>query len=194
MDSTARENVRYTAAQYYEAVGDSEELTELDDGYIIVLGNPNISHQRISRRITTTFDNYILAHGGNCEPFSAPTEAELDESNVVIPDVFISCHPENFDNDRYYGAPDLVIEIVSKNRKRDFIDKLFKYRKAGVREYWIVDPKYRETVVYFFEEDILAKKYPFDESIPVRIYGGMPDPLTINIAELIAPFVTEVQE
>ena len=193
MESTAKDNTRLTAKEYYKIAEGYEEITELDDGWIIVLGNPNITHQRIQRRLTTTFDNYILAKGGKCEPFSAPTEVELDEHNVFVPDVFISCHPENFDDKRYYGAPDLVIEIVSSDRKRDYIDKLFMYRNAGVREYWIVDPKFKETLVYFFHEDILAVKYPFDRSVPVGIYKYAPDPLEINIAELIAPYATEEQ-
>lgn len=49
--------------------------------------------------------------------------------------------------------------------------KLFKYRTAGVREYWIVDPEKQMVTVYGFEKDTLAQ-YDFGEDIPAGIYEG----------------------
>ena len=63
----------------------------------------------------------------------------------------------------------------------DYMTKLFKYRTAGVREYWIVDPTQERVQVYSFgiSEDFM--QYSFDEEIPVGIYSGF----RINIAELL---------
>ncbi len=61
----------------------------------------------------------------------------------------------------------------------DYFIKLFKYRTAGVREYWIVDPDRKRITVYDFEsEDI--KDYTFSESVKVNIY----DDLYINFSQI----------
>ena len=63
----------------------------------------------------------------------------------------------------------------------DYITKNTLYSEAGVREYWIVDPK-RETVLcYFFEGEDYPQMYTFDDIIPVMIYDGK---LEINFADI----------
>ena len=57
------------------------------------------------------------------------------------------------------------------NHIRDYYKKLFKYRTAGVREYWVVDPERKVTTVYQFEDDSMTE-YAFGEGIPVGIYKG----------------------
>ena len=51
------------------------------------------------------------------------------------------------------------------------IKKLFKYRTAGVREYWVVDPERELVTIYNFEKDSM-EEYTFDKDIPVGIYEG----------------------
>ena len=53
----------------------------------------------------------------------------------------------------------------------DYYKKLFKYRTAGVREYWIVDPAKEMTTVYRFEKETMGQ-YSFGEDVPVGIYEG----------------------
>ena len=75
-----------------------------------------------------------------------------------------------------YGAPDFVIEVLSKStRKKDMTVKLNKYREAGVREYWMVDSEEKDNlkiIVYDFEHDDLGHIYSFDDKVPVGISGG----------------------
>ena len=105
-------------------------------------------------------------------PISAPFAVFLmeDDINYVEPDISIICEPSKIDEKGCHGAPDLVIEVVSESSRRmDYMIKLFKYRTAGVREYWIVDPKKQQTAVYNFERDMMDE-YPFEKEIPVGIY------------------------
>ena len=70
------------------------------------------------------------------------------------------------------GAPDWIIEVVSPGSKlMDYFTKLFKYRTAGVREYWIVDPMKQRITVYFFEKEFV-EEFSLGEEISVGIYEG----------------------
>ena len=63
-----------------------------------------------------------------------------------------------------------MIEIVStSSRAMDYIKKLFKYKTAGVREYWVVDPSKEIVTVYNFEKDTM-EEYVFGEPVPAGIY------------------------
>ncbi len=80
------------------------------------------------------------------------------------------------------GSPDWIIEIVSPSTQQiDYGIKLFKYRSAGVREYWIVNPGTRIVNVFDFENDKESGQYSFDNEIPVCIY----EDLSICISALL---------
>lgn len=51
----------------------------------------------------------------------------------------------------------------------DYYKKLFKYRTAGVREYWVVDDEMHRVTVYNFEQDNM-EEYSINDMIPVGIY------------------------
>lgn len=94
-----------------------------------------------------------------------------DDINYLEPDISVICDLSKLDNNGCHGAPDWIIEIVSPSSKpRDYMTKLFKYRTAGVREYWIVDPDKQMAMVYGFENDTV-EQYFFGEDIPVGIYN-----------------------
>ena len=104
-----------------------------------------------------------------------------DDKNYVEPDISVICNPDKLDDKGCNGAPDWVIEIVSPSSQRmDYMIKLFKYRTAGVREYWIVDSLKNRITVYNFEEDTM-QEYTFSEDIPAGIYQGK---LTINLSNI----------
>lgn len=72
-----------------------------------------------------------------------------------------------------YGAPDMVIEILSPStRKKDMGLKLKKYITARVREYWMVDPDKKKVVVYDLEHNELPAIYGFEDQVPVKIFAG----------------------
>ena len=65
----------------------------------------------------------------------------------------------------------------------DFVKKLHWYEEAGVKEYWIVDLKYRRTHVYVFADTDTPVTYEFDEPIPVGIWD---DRLHVTISEYLS--------
>ena len=147
---------------------------ELIDGRIYYMAPPNRIHQKISWKLHQEIANYIDGHNGECEVYSAPFAVFLNEDgrNYVEPDISVICDKKKLDDIGCHGAPDWVIEIVSQSsRTMDYMTKLFRYRIAGVREYWIVDPEKNMTMVYSFEQDT-AEQYHFGETIPVGIYEG----------------------
>ena len=71
---------------------------------------------------------------------------------MVQPDVVIVCDRDKIEDRCIYGAPDFVIEVLSKStRKKDTVIKLNKYMNAGVREYWMIDSAQKKVIVYDFE-------------------------------------------
>lgn len=174
---------KYTAEEYFELapINDSERY-ELISGEIVAQAAPSTVHQRLVGKLFRKIGNFIDSNNGRCEPFVAPYDVKLDDNNVVQPDVTVICDIDKINDKRCEGAPDLVIEVTSSNYGRDYVDKLDLYRRAGVREYWIVDPLYRRVMVYFFEKSDFPDIYTFDNDVPVGIYGGK---LTINIAQLL---------
>ena len=150
------------------------ERAELINGQIYYMAPPSRSHQRVCGKLYQTIVNYIEANKGNCEVYVAPFAVFLnnDDSNYVEPDISVICDTSKLDEKGCHGAPDWIIEIVSPgSRRTDYFMKLFKYRTAGVREYWIVDPDKNRITAYNFEtEDTL--EYSFNDSVQAGIYPG----------------------
>ena len=171
MDALKKEEI-YTIEDIY-ALPDGERA-ELIDGKIYYMAPPSWSHQRISGYLHNEIYNYVKGKNGGCEVLSAPFAVFLndDDINYVEPDISVICDQSKLDEKGCHGAPDWIIEIVSPSSKpRDYMTKLFKYRTAGVREYWIVDPDKKMISVYAFEKN-MVEQYNFGEDVPVGIYEG----------------------
>lgn len=147
---------------------------ELIDGQIYYMAPPSRQHQRIVLNLSRKIADYIEKNHGSCEINIAPFAVFLNENdkNYVEPDISVICNPDKLNDKGCVGAPDWIIEIVSPSSKRmDYFIKLFKYRTAGVREYWIVDPEKERVTVYNFEKET-TDEYSFNMSVPVGIYEG----------------------
>lgn len=152
-----------------------DRRVELIDGVIYDMDAPTNIHQQIAGEIHAILRDYVRRNKGQCIVSVAPTDVQLDcdEKTMVQPDVMVTCDREKVLPSHMYGAPDLVVEILSEStRKRDGGLKLGKYSQAGVREYWMVDPVKKKIVVYDFEHEELPVIYGFQDCIPVRIFGG----------------------
>ena len=169
-----RKEELHTIADYY-ALPD-EQRVELIDGVFYDMGAPALIHQRILTQLHLLFEECIEEHGENCEVWLSPCDVRLDRDDytMVQPDLLVICGEYDLRAIRFEGAPDLVVEILSPStRSKDMILKLYKYQQAGVREYWIIDPKHQKITVHCFEdEDYDPQNYSFSSSVPIGISGG----------------------
>jgi len=174
------EEKKYTIEDIYNLPEGTR--AELIDGQIYYITPPTRAHQRILIELSTTIHQYIKSKNGFYEVNPAPFAVFLneDDTKYVEPDISVICDKDKLDDKGCHGAPDWIIEIVSPGSKRmDYYVKLFKYRTAGVREYWIVDQSKNHIMVYNFElED--AANYTFQDKVKVNIY----DDLTIDFSQL----------
>ena len=165
---------KYTIEDYYSLPED--QRMELIDGVFYDMGAPSMTHQRILGDLYILFRECTDQHAPHCDVYLSPCDVRLDKDNytMVQPDLLIICREYDLNAIRYEGAPDLTVEILSSSsRHKDMILKLYKYKNAGVREYWIVDPEYRNVIVHMLqEENYTPRIYGFDATIPIGISEG----------------------
>lgn len=148
---------------------------ELIDGQIYDMTPPRRKHQWLLMRLSAKIYQYIKDKQGSCEVYPAPFAVFLnnDQYTYVEPDISVICDKGKLDEYGCNGAPDWIIEIVSPSSKQmDYFTKLFKYREAGVREYWIVDPQKNIITVYNFGEERI-EEFTFQDTIKVGIYEDL---------------------
>ena len=171
MDTLRKEGIHTVDDIYALPEG---ERAELIDGKIYFMAPPSTKHQSFVSDLHYQIKDYIKRNHGACEVFPAPFAVFLnaDDKNYVEPDKSVICDRNKLTEKGCNGAPDWILEIVSPGSKSmDYFTQLFKYRNAGVREYWIVDPEKEIVTVYSFEKEIM-EQYSFGNHVPVEIYDG----------------------
>ncbi len=158
---------------------------------------PATSHQIIAGNIHHIFSRYLK--GKRYKAFMEP-DVFLDEQNNFVPDVLIACDRDKIKQNGIYGAPDLVVEILSPSTAaKDKGIKKAVYEKTGVKEYWIVDPESKSIDVYhlqngrleFFDTFLVYPEWEWERmtdadravarlSVKVSLY----DDLTVDVREV----------
>ena len=152
------------------------QRAELIDGVFYMMAPPSTKHQEISGNLYYKIRNYIDGKKGKCKIYTAPFAVFLhdDDLNYVEPDISVICDNNKIDDKGCHGAPDWIIEIISPSTQHtDYGIKLFKYRTAGVKEYWIVNPLTHTANIYDFEGEKGTCQYSFDDDIPVCIFEDL---------------------
>lgn len=144
-----------------DACPDDNNRYELVGGELFVSRAPRLTHQLVLQRLQVQIYNFLETNPvGLLAPGAGAVFTEYD---AVIPDlVFVLKErlSEVVDNERFVGAPDLVVEVLSpgkENRDRDLIVKRQLYAKYGVHEYWIVDSENSSVIIYRLGETTLEE-------------------------------------
>lgn len=160
--------------EFMEIYEKSTLRMEFINGEIYLLASPDIGHQEILGRLYLIFNEYF--RGKKCRVFLAPFDVhfrkkDLKEPDVMQPDLLVACDLENnvTKKGRYMGTPDLVVEILSDStRNKDMIDKLNTYMLSGVKEYWMVDRKQENIIIYTFSDTQIDRYKLFEKSATAR--------------------------
>ncbi|MCI8889675.1 MAG: Uma2 family endonuclease [Hungatella sp.] len=162
----------YAAEDYWNLPEDVR--AELIDGQFYYQAAPSRMHQTILSELHAAIHAYLKSKGGSCRIYPAPFAVNLDgnDKDWVEPDISVVCDPNKLTDRGCSGAPDWIIEIISPNDPgHDLIYKLNLYARTGVREYWVVDPRNHNILVYYLEQkDFGVKAYTFQDKIKVNIY------------------------
>lgn len=176
---------RYTYADYL--TWQLDEMVELIGGKIFRMSPaPGTSHQHLSGNLFSIIHQYLK--GMPCRAFAAPFDVRLplppgrqtaDQIDTVVqPDISIICDPEKLDERGCQGAPDWIIEILSKSTaSKDLTEKYELYEHAGVREYWVAHPHEGTLLIYRLQAGghyLLLRQTPFTrgEKAPVGVFPG----------------------
>jgi Uma2 family endonuclease len=170
---------QYTYADYL--TWKFAERVELFKGWVLKMSPaPSMKHQYIAGNFHTQFNLFLK--NNPCKVFVAPVDVRLFNSkkstpnklitSVVQPDVCIVCNPKKLDKKGIVGAPDLIIEVISKgNTKKELNQKMELYEENGVKEYWIVQQGDETVTVFDLVDDKFnfRKIYSNDEKIKTKV-------------------------
>jgi len=116
--------------------------------YFMAPPSPSVAHGGVSDNIKYIFRRYLK--GKTCRAFGENTDLILTENDTVIPDAMIVCNPDIIKQKGVYGAPELVVEILSRSSVvKDRTYKKDLYERCGIKEYWIVDAGYKTIDVFW---------------------------------------------
>ncbi len=168
----------------YEALPE-DRRAELINGRFYEMSAPSSLHQELVSELFLQLKQQLKAAGRPCRVLMAPFDVQLDKDDLTVlqPDICVICDRDKITRKGCCGAPDMIIEILSDStRTKDMYLKLIKYKEAGVREYWMVDPDRRQVLVYNYADGDRVAVYPLSSTVPVGISQGA---LKIDFGEIL---------
>ena len=139
--TSARQDTRITLAEYW-AMDTLEGLWELADGELYEMPPPNLYHQHLIGFLYYMMRSYLDQVTPRLGTAWLGVGVAMSEFLSPIPDLaFVRAGREDILHRNYVeGIPDLLVEVLSTDRRRDLVMKRGWYADAGVPEYWIIDP------------------------------------------------------
>ncbi len=174
----------WTYANYATLPEDGNRY-DLVDGVLYMAPAPNLWHQKITFEIASYMRTHVSLAGLG-EVFIPPTDIQLASNTVFQPDVIVILkdHFDLIQESRIIGAPDLIVEVTSPGTATyDRRQKYDAYARAGVAEYWLVDPatqtvevltleggEYQQIGVFANERTITSKIIPTMQDVQVKVF------------------------
>ncbi|MCX7854478.1 MAG: Uma2 family endonuclease [Anaerolineae bacterium] len=137
----------------YFSLPETNRYLELSEGELIMPPHPTRSHQKAVEELFVRLRAFVQEHHLG-EVHIAPLPVRLWPGKIREPDIlFVAKEHADRIGERYFGVPDLVVEVTSSGTWRtDRWEKFREYAEAGVQEYWIVDPDAGSIEVYRWRE------------------------------------------
>jgi Uma2 family endonuclease len=156
---------------------ESNLIIELSEGQLIMMSPATETHQRVLDNLYAIMRSFVRANNLGTLRF-APMPVRLWPGKIREPDIlFVSRQHADRIGERYYGPPDLVVEVLSPSTQHtDRVEKLYEYAAAGVSEYWIADPEAETIEIYTLQTEetyVLHAKANKGESVASRLLDGL---------------------
>jgi len=174
---------------------EDDQRYEIIDGKLVPLymglPSPGMKHVVLSSNL----HGHIWTHlrGRNYKVFAAPCDVIFVENEedgqqsktVMQPDLFVLCDLSKLREEGCYGAPEIVIEILSPSTwRKDMQIKRAVYEKFGVLEYLIVDPMYRQVLAFRLKQGLYGEAAVYDEN-DLFVSSVLPE-LSLDLAAIFA--------
>ncbi|MDR2166295.1 MAG: Uma2 family endonuclease [Clostridiales bacterium] len=131
---------------------------EIIGGKVVMMAPARVAHQDAEVNLVEIFRRYL--RGKRCKILTN-AYLHLTDEDKFVPDIMIVCNRKIIKPNGVFGAPDLVVEILSRSSmSSDRNDKKAVYEKCGVKEYWIVTAEARTIEVYLLTDG----KYRLDNT------------------------------
>lgn len=163
----------------------SDQRWELIGGRLYQMASPTVRHQSACGELFVSLKNHFRST--SCRVFIAPLDVKLSYRDVLQPDLIVVCDNSKIKETHIEGAPDLVIEVLSPSSlRKDRLEKLQLYARAGVKEYWIVEPHPPLTEVLWLD----GQTYRFHDAYTERDVLTSPSfpNLSLNLTEIFPDF------
>ncbi len=147
---------QWTEEDYF-ALPETNRYAELSEGRLIVPPHPTNRHQAAVMELAFRLYRFVRERDLGIVRL-APLPVRLWAGKIREPDIFFVAkeHADRI-GEQVCGVPDLIMEVISPGTKKtDRIEKFVEYARAGVGEYWIVDPEERSIEVYYLQEGVYS--------------------------------------
>jgi len=162
------------SAEDYIASPQSAHKSDLIEGVFVMASPASFDHASVQQFLITTLSNYVSARKSGVV-LGENAAYRLNDDNVYQPDVSFLSNARLYLAGEVYvqGAPDLAVEVISPSSRRyDAFEKRINYARAGVREYWLVDPIERSVAIYTLEGDQFVRAPQPDNQLHSHVLAG----------------------
>jgi Uma2 family endonuclease len=164
----------WSEQEYFHLANSTNRLIEFSDGRIEVLTMPTMTHQLILQFLFGSLDAFTRA-GRLGTVMLAGIRVRLSQGKYREPDVlFMLAEHASRMGEQFWDGADLVMEVVSEDRRRDLETKRIECTEAGIPEYWIVDPREARITVLSLEGSsyVVLGEYGKGERAVSRLLSG----------------------